>query len=150
MLHCQYLQHIKTHFLASSNDPQFWRCLSAHIREFIIMTHFNLDPAIETLDSFYSPLPRVSPRDPVCMLRSLILMTSLKNASITKWVEETRTQSLFAVFGGFKPDDTPGIGTYYQTFPAVFKTTWPGAILRPLLEVILVPDLHSDRTVTPP
>jgi len=114
MLHCQYLQHIKTHFLASSNNPQFWRCLSAHIREFIIMTHLNLDPAIATLDSFYSPLPRVSPRDPVSMLRSLILMASLKNAGITKWVEETRTQSLFAVFGGFKPDDTTGIGTYYD------------------------------------
>jgi hypothetical protein len=41
-------------------------------------------------------------------------MTLLRIAGITAWVKETRTQPLFAVFSGFDPQDTPGVGTYYD------------------------------------
>jgi len=33
---------------------------------------------------------------------------------VTKWVAETRSSSLPAILTGFGPDDTPGIGTYYD------------------------------------
>lgn len=114
MLHSEYLQHLKNYFLTSISDPQFWKCLQAHARECVILTHLNLDPAIEVLGSLYSPVPRVTPRDPTSMLRSLILMTASKIPGITKWVEETRSLSLYATLAGFPPKDTPGIGTYYD------------------------------------
>ena len=41
-------------------------------------------------------------------------MTLLKTASITKWVKQTRSLPFFSVFSGFLPDDTPGVGTYYD------------------------------------
>jgi hypothetical protein len=116
MRHSEYLQFLKAHFLASVGESQFWESLNAHIRELFILTHLNLDPAIDILRSLYAPTPRASPRDPVCMLRSLILMTSKRITGITQWVQETRAQSLLAMLGGFEPGDTPGIGTYYDFF----------------------------------
>jgi hypothetical protein len=114
MRHSEYLQHLRTYFLASIDDGQFWNCLQAYTKEFFILSHLNLDPSIELLNPLYSPTQRVPYRDPTCMLRSLILMTCLRNTSITKWVRTTRSQPLLAVFMGFDPKDTPGIGTYYD------------------------------------
>lgn len=114
MLHTEYLQHLKGHLLASIDDPQFWRCLEAHTREFVILSNLNFDSAKELLDPLYSPVQRAPHRSAACMLRSLLLMTSLKIAGITAWVKETRAQPLCAVFSGFDPKDTPGVGTYYD------------------------------------
>jgi hypothetical protein len=114
MLHCEYLQHLNSYFLSSCNDPQFWKCLQAHTREFFIVSHLNLDPAMELLDALYSPVRRAPHRDPTCMLRSLILMTELRVPGITQWVEKTRSLPLITVFAGFPPEDAPGVGTYYD------------------------------------
>lgn len=53
------------------------------------------------------------------MLRSLVLMTLLRNTSITKWVETTRSVPVIAILCGFEPgpesdNRSPGIGTYYD------------------------------------
>lgn len=114
MLHSEYLQHLKNHFLKSLNDPQFWRSLQTYTKEFAILATLNFDSVREILNPLYSPILRAPHREPTCMLRSLILMTCLKISSITEWVEKTRTLPLFAIFAGFDPEDTPGVGTYYD------------------------------------
>lgn len=114
MLHEAYLQHLQCHFLSSYPDRQFWNTLKNYTKEFLILAHLNLDPARELLESLYSPVKRSPPRDPTEMFRSLILMTLLKTASITKWVKQTRSLPLLSAFAGFLPDDTPGVGTYYD------------------------------------
>lgn len=114
MLHEAYLQHLQAYFLSSYEDRQFWKTLENYTKEFIILTHLNLDPAGELLESLYSPVKRSPSRDPAAMLRSLILMTLLKISSITNWVKQTRSIPLFPVFAGFAPENTPGIGTYYD------------------------------------
>ncbi|QTA86545.1 Uncharacterized protein dnm_025690 [Desulfonema magnum] len=43
-------------------------------------------------------------------------MTLRGESSVTKWVGATRSSSVPAVLAGFGPDDTPGIGTYYDYF----------------------------------
>jgi hypothetical protein len=48
------------------------------------------------------------------MLRSLILMTVLRQRGITGWVTWTRFDPLIAILTGFDPDATPGVGTYYD------------------------------------
>lgn len=116
MLHEAYLQHLQSYFLSSCEDRQFWKTLQTYAAEFMILTHLNLDPARELLESLYSPVKRSPPRPPASMLRSLILMTQLKIPSITAWVKQTRTVPLFAILAGFERDDTPGIGTYYDFF----------------------------------
>jgi len=114
MCHSEYLKHLENYFLTSVDDPQFWKCVAAHTRELVIFTHLNFDPVMELLDSLYSPVHRADHRVSTSMLRSLLLMTSLKIAGITAWVKETRLQPLLAVLAGFHPEDTPGIGTYYD------------------------------------
>jgi hypothetical protein len=62
MLHEAYLQHLQSYFLSSCDDRQFWRTLQTCATEFMILTHFNLDPAREVLESLYSPVKRSPPR----------------------------------------------------------------------------------------
>lgn len=114
MLDSEYQQHLKDHFLASIDEPAFWRCLEAHARELVILSNLSFDPARELLDPLYCPVLRAPHRSPTCVLRSLVLMTLLKVPGVTAWVKHTRTQPLLAVFAGFEPQDTPGVGTYYD------------------------------------
>jgi hypothetical protein len=114
MFHAEYIEHLKKHFSSYSENSEFRKVLQEHKKEFSVVGNLNLDPAIPILNSLYSQVDRAPHRDPVCMLRALILMAVLKIASITKWVKETRTITLLAILAGFDPDDTPGIGTYYD------------------------------------
>lgn len=114
MLHSEYLERLRIYLLSAIDDSLFWKCLQAHTKELVILTRLDLDPAIPMLDSLYSPVPRMTPRDPTCMLRSLLLMTALRIAGITKWVELSRSFPLYAVMAGFSTEDTPGVGTYYD------------------------------------
>jgi hypothetical protein len=34
--------------------------------------------------------------------------------SITDWVETLKSEPLWAILSGFKPDDVPGVGTFYD------------------------------------
>ncbi len=56
-----------------------------------------------------------SPRDPSAMLRSYLLLLLLRpTLGITSWVDELKTNPTYAVISGFQPDDTPGVGTFYD------------------------------------
>jgi hypothetical protein len=67
------------------------------------------------------------PKDPVALLRSLILMTFHGETSISKWVETLRADPFYAILSGFLPacndisrqvpdsmDPIPGVGTFYD------------------------------------
>lgn len=58
--------------------------------------------------------PHHIPTDPVPLLRSLLLMTMVKETSITAWVEKLKDSKVYAILSGFDPDDTPGVGTFYD------------------------------------
>lgn len=88
-------------------------------REIGILEALDLDPAIPILKPLYSPSKIQDARDPICMVRSLILMTLLQNTGITKWVEKTRSTPIIAILCGFEPGTAsdnrpPGVGTYYD------------------------------------
>lgn len=76
----------------------------------------NLDPAIPFLLSRYSPSGRPAEFDPVDLLRSLVLMTSLKIRGISQWVLMLRRDKVLAILSGFEPHKTPGVGTFYDFF----------------------------------
>ena len=114
MNHEEYLKHIKKYLNASLKDNEFLKNVQQDKETFTIMVNLNLNAAHDILTPLYCPITRAQPRDPLSMLRSLILMTLKKEPSITEWVNQTRTYSYLAVLGGFDPDDTPGIGTYYD------------------------------------
>lgn len=54
------------------------------------------------------------PRQPSCMLRSLLLMIVTKSPSIVEWVSTLHTSPFFAILSGFSVDDVPGVGTFYD------------------------------------
>ena len=55
-----------------------------------------------------------SPRLPSDMLRSIMLSLVMKKTSFTRWSEELKTNPIAAIISGFHPDDTPGVGTFYD------------------------------------
>ena len=80
----------------------------------LILIRLNLEPALSTLESLYSPNPRGrKPYDPVCMLRALLLMILLKYESIPKWAEKLRAKPRLARIAGFESFRTPAAGTFY-------------------------------------
>jgi hypothetical protein len=61
------------------------------------------------------------PRDPASMIRSyLLLLLTNPTMSIDEWVDELRRVPLYAIISGFKPGDTPGVGTFHD----FFKRLW--------------------------
>lgn len=114
MLHYEYLDHLAKHFKLRAKDVIFSANLNLFEKEIYIMKNMNLDPVISILESLYSHAKREKAKDPTCMLRSLILMTVLRQRGITGWVARTRSNPLIAVLTGFEPDAAPGVGTYYD------------------------------------
>jgi hypothetical protein len=60
--------------------------------------------------SVFGPPPRL----PSDMLRSYMLSLVMKHTSFTSWSRELKLNPLAAIISGFKPDDTPGVGTFYD------------------------------------
>ena len=115
MTHDEYHEHIQKHLADSLlNDSELNTFMQKHKDICTIMINLDIEPAKPILESLYCPVKRKEPRDPLAMLRSLILMTLLKIGSIKDWVKQTRSHTLWAVLAGFDPHDTPGIGTYYD------------------------------------
>lgn len=112
MRHAEYLTHLRGHI----EDDRFSSAIVDHHKALSILVELNFDPAIPILEQLYSPAERgKNRRDPVCMLRSMILMTLVKERGVTKWVGETRKFGAFlGGLAGFPADSTPGVGTYYD------------------------------------
>lgn len=68
---------------------------------------FQAVPILEPRDAS-SPRGRI-PRDPLAMLRSLLVMYLEGYISITKWVKAIKPRPILAIICGFEPGDTPGI-----------------------------------------
>ena len=75
----------------------------------------DLTPAIPILEPCYASTRRgKAPRDPLAMLRAFLVMSLEGYVSITKWVRALRTRPLLAILCGFEPNETPGVGTFYE------------------------------------
>jgi len=59
-------------------------------------------------------------RRPEDMLRSLLTMTLLGITSIDEWVNFLRSFPSLAIISGFLPEDTPGVGTFYDFFNKLY------------------------------
>jgi hypothetical protein len=140
MTHVEYLEHVKKYLNGSLiHDNSINLYLQAHKDIYNIILNLNLDNALPILKPTYCPIERKKTRDPLNMLRSLILMTLLKIASITFWVLQTRSQPLLAILAGFTPDDIPGVGTYYDFMRRIIN----GPYQKPCPHVVKRSDLNS-------
>ena len=74
----------------------------------------NLDQAYPLLATLYSDSLGCLGRDPVSMLRSCLAMMLCGVTSFTVWVGMMHDDCFYALISGFHPDDTPGVGTFYD------------------------------------
>lgn len=113
--HDQYRDSLQRWLVAHWADPQFRKTVRRHLGSLLLLWHLDLEPARPTLMQGYAPSPRGGkPRDPVAMLRALLLMVQTGLTSINKWVPEARSCDWLTVLTGFAPDDFPGVGTLYD------------------------------------
>jgi len=73
----------------------------------------NCDSIIPSMQSLFPSDGRPA-RDPISMLRSLILMHLSGFHSITKWVECIQFNDLLLNLSGFALNDSPGVGSFYD------------------------------------
>ena len=88
----------------------------------LVLAHLDLQPARRILEPLYCPDPRGrKPKDPVAMLRALLLMSLLAIEGFTDWAQTLKSQPRLARIAGFDPDDTPAVGTFYLFIDRLFN-----------------------------
>ena len=136
MLHSEYIDHLQKHIDLFGENSIFSNSLNDHQKEVYIPANLNFDEVIPIPGDLYAPETHgKKPRDPVCMLRSMILMTLQQEKSITKWVAATRTHGgFFGILAGFDPEKMPGVGTYYDFMKRIidgpYRSRYPGEVRR--------------------
>ena len=91
-----------------------WRSQPASVRKiFLRFRNLDLSAVDRIMMDCYSNLGPM-PRQPSCMLRSLLLMIITKCVSIPSWVATLHTSQFYAILCGFDPKDVPGVGTFYD------------------------------------
>ena len=86
--------------------PSLWDTIG----KFYSMDLSKVDELMADRYSIFGPPPRL----PSDMLRSIMLSLVMKKTSYTAWSEELKTNHIAAIISGFDPDDTPGVGTFYD------------------------------------
>jgi len=103
------LPRIKKLFLEKPGQVLFY--LDAALKTCVL----NLDRGIELLQGCYSKdFGRPADFNPADMLRSLILMVSLKVTSVTEWSDKLAKSDVLAILSGFEPDQTPSAALFYD------------------------------------
>jgi hypothetical protein len=111
MLHVDYQQFL-SHAVVSFNDSQLKR-FSSFSNSIAKLSSLNLDPLADFLAPHYSSFGRPAIHQPE-IFHSIILMLDQNYTSLTKWVKQLQSDSLFAVLIGCHPDDLPPLGSYYD------------------------------------
>ena len=81
----------------------------------------NFDFLAPILSSLYAQDGRPA-RDPVPILRSLVVMCHLGTSSITQWVYRLNREPILARLCGLDPQHLPGVGTFYDVLRRISGT----------------------------
>ena len=86
--------------------PSLWDTIG----KFYSMDLTQIDVIMQNRYSVFGPIPRL----PSDMIRSMMVSLVMQKPNYTTWSEELKTNHLAAILSGFHPDDTPGVGTFYD------------------------------------
>jgi hypothetical protein len=116
------LQHLKD---LINNGLLDFESLSHFAREILLLESLHLEKLEPQLKALYASDGRGrKPKDPVKMLSALVLMNLQGEVSFSKWVKTTRTHLVMASLCGFTPEETPGVGTYYDFLDRLEDGPW--------------------------
>ena len=114
--HEEYLTHLRQRLLPLLEDPAVTAKLEVYAYAFVSVTELNLDAQREALEALYCPTGQGAPKDPVKMLRALLLMTLIhETSSPDAWARRLKSDDLLALLTGFEPGQTP-CGTALREF----------------------------------
>jgi len=114
--HEAYQRQVRAWLHDHAHEPDVVAQLVRHQQAALVLWTLDLEPARPVLAQGYAPNPRGGkPKDPVMMLRGLLLMLLVGQPSINRWVEDLRASRVLQVLAGLDPDaaDCPGVGTFY-------------------------------------
>lgn len=86
---------------------------------FVKLHQLDLSPVSHILKDCYS-YRGTRGRDPQDMFRSLLAMSLSGGTKIDEWVAFLRSFPSLAIISGFLPEDTPGVGTFYDFFDRLY------------------------------
>ena len=114
-----FLKHsLQRHWISWRAQPTPVRNIFLHFRELDLSA---VDLILQDKYSLLGP----KPRQPSCMLRSLLLMLATKSTSIPLWVQTLHTSPFYAILSGFDPKDPPGVGTFYDFMDRLWNLDTP-------------------------
>jgi len=114
--HLSYQDHFVAVLNQHAGDPDYPHVVRLYDHAIAVFLSLDLEPARELLDSCYASRPRgTERRDPIIMLRSLLLSILVGVTSINKWVPTQRASWLLRLIVGLGQEETvPGVGTHYD------------------------------------
>lgn len=110
--HSDYLAQIRQTLAIHRSHLTIRAILRSYARELLILATLTLDAVRDDLAALYCPTGQGAPRDPVALLRSLLLMTLCRVSGLDAWVTRLRREPVLAVLAGFAPQDVPGASTH--------------------------------------
>jgi hypothetical protein len=115
--HEAYQNHVRTWLVAHAHEPDVPAQLLRYREALLVLWTLDLEPARAVLEACYAPSPRGGkPKDPVMLLRCLLLMLLVGQPSINKWVADLEASRVLQLLAGLDPDTErrPGVGTFYD------------------------------------
>jgi len=111
-----YRCHLITHLPALAQQPGARNRLRFLMDRVLALVLVDLEPARPLLQVLYCDRKGGrAPRDPVAMLRSLLLMVLCGSTSINRWAARLKGEPELCILSGFCPQDRPpGVGTFYD------------------------------------
>jgi len=113
-----YRCHLVTHLPPLLGAPGARERLRFLMERVLALVLLDLEPARPLLQVLYCERSGGRPpRDPVAMLRSLLLMVLCGATSVNRWAARLKGEPELAVLSGFSPGERPpGVGTFYDFF----------------------------------
>jgi hypothetical protein len=111
--HNEYLNHLHQQLVPRLDEPDIKASMESYAYEFVTLTELSLDPQREALKALYCPTGQGAPKDPLCMLRSWLLMNLIhETSSPDAWAKRLKREPLLAILAGFEPGQTPCATTH--------------------------------------
>lgn len=106
--HDEYLTSLRQQLAPRLEHPAVRARLDTYAYELLTVTELSLDPQRDALHALYCPTGQGQPYDPVCMLRSWLLLTlNHETSSPQVWAARLTREPLLAILAGFEPGHTP-------------------------------------------
>lgn len=104
----QFLSRLKQYYpdAFARFGPNLWSVID----RFYNLDLTRVDELMRDRYSVFGPSPRL----PSDMLRSMMVALVFRKTSYTSWSEELKMNPLAAIISGFDPNNTPGVGTFYD------------------------------------